>query len=273
MFKYRRILLPISLAALLALNASCTTMPLTGRSQLTLMPQSTMLSMSTRQYQEFLNQTDVVTGTEEAQMVQRVGERLQRAAEYYMRSEGMEKQLQNYEWSFNLVKNDALNAWAMPGGKVVVYSGLLDVAQDDAGLAVVLGHEIAHALARHGNERMSQALLVQLGGITLSKAINQKPEETQRLWMAAFGLGAQYGLLYPYSRTHETEADEMGLMIMSLAGYDPHKAVDFWTRMMDKKDQPAPPEFLSTHPADRNRIENIRRTIPKVMPYQGMANQ
>ncbi|MFO7820572.1 MAG: M48 family metallopeptidase [Lentisphaeria bacterium] len=266
-----RVLLFASGVGLLFSAASCTTMPLTGRSQLTLVPQSTMNSMSSQQYQEFLNEAEVITGTKEAEMVQRVGKRLQRAAEYHLQSKSMAEQINEYDWEFNLIKDDSLNAWAMPGGKVVVYSGLLPVAEDDKGLAVVVGHEIAHALARHGNERMSQALAFQLGGMALSTAISKEPEETQRLWMAAFGLGAQYGVLYPFSRTHETEADRIGLMLMSLAGYDPHAALAFWERMMEKKDQPSPPEFLSTHPADDSRISNLRRAIPAVMPYQGMA--
>lgn len=269
----RLITLPASFVCLALLAASCATVPLTGRRQLSFVPDSQMLSMSTEQYGAFLSEADVVTGTDESRMVQRVGRRIQRAAEIYMRDNGMGDRLESYEWEFNLIKDDSLNAWAMPGGKVVVYSGLMPVAEDDAGLAVVMGHEVAHALARHGNERMSQGLLVQFGSAALSAAIKEQPAQTQKLWMAAFGLGAQYGVLYPYSRTHENEADRIGLMLMSMAGYDPHAAIDFWKRMTDQKEGAAPPEFLSTHPADDTRIENIRRTIPEVLPYKGMAVQ
>jgi predicted Zn-dependent protease len=155
----------------------------------------------------------------------------------------------------------------MPGGKVVVYTGLLPVAQDEAGLAVVMGHEIAHAVANHGAERMSQGLLAQMGGVALAVAVKDKPQQTQQLWMTAFGLGANLGVMLPYSRLHESEADHLGLIFMAMAGYDPHRALDFWQRMAQSKDGQAPPEFLSTHPSSQSRIDNIREMLPEALDY------
>jgi predicted Zn-dependent protease len=179
----------------------------------------------------------------------------------------MVDKLKDYEWEFNLVESEEVNAWCMPGGKVVFYTGILPVTQDENGLAVVMGHEIAHAVAQHGNERMSQMLVAQLGGMALSKALEEKPEQTQQLWMAAFGLGAQFGFLLRYSRLHESEADHLGLIFMSMAGYDPKGAVEFWQRMSEKKGGQAPPEFLSTHPSDEKRIKNLQALVPEAMQY------
>jgi predicted Zn-dependent protease len=170
-----------------------------------------------------------------------------------------------YEWEFNLIESKQVNAWAMPGGKVVVYTGILPVASDEKGLAVIMGHEIAQVVADHGNERMSQGLIFQFGGMALSTALSKKPQQTQKLWMQVYGAGAQYGVMLPYSRLHESEADHLGLVFMAMAGYDPNSAVGFWKRMAKKKSGQAPPEFLSTHPSDERRIQNIRNLIPQAM--------
>jgi len=246
---------------------ACSTVPITGRQQLNLLPNQTMLSMSLSQYDQFLKENQVIENEPEARMVKRVGARIQKAVEQYFAQNNMSQELSNYAWEFNLVKNDAVNAWCMPGGKVVVYTGILPITKDEAGLAVVMGHEIAHAVAKHGNERMSQGLLAQMGGVALSTALETQPQATQQLWMAAYGLGAQYGLMLPYSRLHENEADHLGLIFMAMAGYDPHAAVDFWRRMAAQKEGAAPPEFLSTHPADKNRIQNIQSLMPDAMIY------
>ena len=155
----------------------------------------------------------------------------------------------------------------MPGGKVAVYTGILPIAKNETGIAVVMGHEISHAVAKHGDERMSQGLVTQMGGMLLAEALSQKPEETVNLFMTAYGLGTQVGVLLPYSRLHESEADRLGLIFMAMAGYDPHEAVDFWQRMSQAKQGASPPEFLSTHPADATRIRNIRQLIPEAMTY------
>jgi predicted Zn-dependent protease len=247
---------------------SCTTVPITGRKQLSLISDSSMLSMSFQQYNEFLESNKLSSNPAQIEMVKRVGERLKKAVERYFIEHSMPHELKNYTWDFNLVENSEENAWCMPGGKVVVYTGILPIVRDDAGLAVVMGHEIGHAVAKHGNERMSHALAVQMGGIALSTALTQQPAATQNLWMKAFGVGSQYGFMLPYSRLQENEADHLGLIFMAMAGYDPHAAIGFWERMSQKKSGGVP-EFLSTHPADEKRIQNIRRLIPEAMRYYG----
>jgi predicted Zn-dependent protease len=247
--------------------ACCATVPITGRRQLDIIPDGEMMAMSYQQYGEFLQANKVSADAEKTAMVKRVGVRIQGAVEQYFANQGMSNQLRDYQWEFNLIESEEVNAWAMPGGKVVVYSGLLPVAKTEAGLAVVMGHEIAHAVAKHGDERMSQALLTQLGGVALSEALKEKPEKTQQLWLSVYGVGAQVGVLLPYSRTQESEADHLGLIFMAMAGYDPNEAIVFWERMSAQKSGGAPPEFLSTHPSDSTRINNMRKLIPEAMKY------
>ncbi|OGW36731.1 MAG: peptidase M48 [Nitrospirae bacterium GWD2_57_9] len=247
------------------LLTACSTVPITGRSQLNIIPGSSMLAMSLQQYDQFLKEHKVSTNQEQTRLVKRVGTKVQQAVEQYFANSGLSEHLSGYKWEFNLVEDKQVNAWCMPGGKVVVYTGILPIARTEAGLAVVMGHEIAHAIAEHGNERMSQGLLAQLGGVALSTAISTKPAATQQLWMTVYGVGAQYGAILPYGRLQESEADHLGLIFMAMAGYDPHEAVPFWERMSVQKGGKAPPEFLSTHPSDATRIENIKRLIPEVM--------
>ena len=256
-----------TLCIVCCLAAACATVPITGRRQMSLIPADTILSMSYQQYDAFLAEHEPVRDTEEAALVRKVGRDIADAVETYMRQNGMKEQLQQYDWEFQLVEDDAVNAWCMPGGKVVVYSGILPVARGKHGLAVVMGHEIAHAVANHGNERMSQGMLAQMGGIALSEALKTHPATTRQLWMTAYGVGTQVGLMLPYSRLHEKEADRLGLIFMAMAGYDPRVAENFWTRMAEQKEGGAPPEFLSTHPADDTRMANIRRMIPEAMQY------
>ncbi|MFZ2634392.1 MAG: M48 family metallopeptidase [Desulfosalsimonadaceae bacterium] len=246
---------------------ACTTVPLSGRQQINLIPQNTMMATSLQQYNQFLKENKVSRNKEQTAQVKRVGSRIRHAVELYFKQNNMSGQLAGYAWDFNLVESKDINAWCMPGGKVVVYTGILPLTQNDDGLAVVMGHEIAHAVANHGNERVSQGLLAQMGGMALSTAIQTKPEATQQLWMAAFGLGAQYGLMLPYSRLHENEADRLGLIFMAMAGYDPGAAVGFWQRMSAKAGGQAPPEFLSTHPSSATRIRNIQSLLPEAMKY------
>ncbi len=246
---------------------ACSTVPITGRHQLNLLPQETMLAMSLSEYDQFLKENQLSNNPVQTRMVKRVGSRIQKAVEQFFAQNDMSDKLSDYTWEFNLVENNEINAWCMPGGKVVVYTGILPLTKDEAGLAVVMGHEIAHAVAQHGNERMSQGLIAQMGGIALSTAIETKPAATQQIWMAVYGLGAQYGLMLPYSRLHENEADHLGLIFISMAGYDPNAAVDFWQRMAAQKKGQTPPEFLSTHPSDKNRIQNIQSRIPEAMGY------
>jgi len=246
---------------------SCSTVPITGRSQLNLIPDSTMNSMSFQQYGEFLKTNKISNNKKQTQMVKRAGNNIQKAVEKFFAGKGMSSELEGYKWEFNLIESSDVNAWCMPGGKVVVYTGILPIAGDETGLAVVMGHEIAHAVAEHGNERMSQGLVAQMGGMALSTALSEQPEQTQQLWMTAFGAGAQYGVLLPYGRTQEAEADRLGLIFMAMAGYDPNQAVGFWQRMAQEKGGKAPPEFLSTHPSDETRIRKIKEAIPEAMTY------
>ena len=252
---------------LAVLFASCSSVPLTGRRQLNLIPSSTMLSMSATEYGDFLKSNKISSDKINTDMVTAVGHRVQSAVEKYMAQNNLSDRLNGYKWEFNLVESDQVNAWCMPGGKVVVYTGILPVTKDENGLAVVLGHEIAHAIAEHGGERMTQGLLAQLGGVALSEALKQKPEQTKALWMTAFGVGVQYGALLPFSRTQESEADHLGLIFMSMAGYDPNNALAFWTRMAQQSAGKAPPEFLSTHPSDQTRISQIKDELPEAMKY------
>lgn len=256
-----------AIIAALFILYSCQTVPVTGRQQISLVPSSTILPMSFNSYTDFLSKHKVIENAPQAQSVKRVGARIQYAVERYMSERKMSDKLSGYQWEFKLVEDKEINAWCMPGGKVVVYTGILQVTGDETGLAVVMGHEIGHAIANHGGERMSQELLAQMGGMALSEAISSRPQETQQLFMGAYGLGSQVGVLLPYNRIQESEADHLGLIFMAMAGYDPRSAVDFWQRMAAKKQGTAPPEFLSTHPADTTRIKGIERLIPEAMTY------
>ncbi len=268
-----QVVFAVLIASILLFVSSCSTVPVTGRSQLNLIPASTMLSMSAQEYGTFLKENPPSADKKNTELVKRVGQRIQNAVEQYFAEKNMSGQLEGYKWEFNLVESKEVNAWCMPGGKVVVYSGILPVTKDENGLAVVLGHEISHAIAEHGNERMSQGLITQLGGVALAEAVKNKPAETQQLWMTAFGVGAQVGVLLPYSRLHENEADHLGLIFMAMAGYDPNLAVDFWQRMATMSAGQKPPEFLSTHPSDETRIAKIKSEIPEAMKYYKPAPQ
>ncbi len=257
----------IVLCSLLLLQISCSEVGITGRKQFNIVPNSYINSMSFQAYDEFLSQNKLSNNTEQTQMVKRVGVRIQNAVERYCRENSCREDIDGYEWEFNLVEDPNVNAWCMPGGKVVIYTGILPITQGEAGLAVVMGHEIAHAFAKHGSERMSQGLLVDFGGMALSKAMETKPEQTKNLFMLSYGVGTQLGVLLPYSRLHESEADRLGLIFMAMAGYNPEEAVTFWQRMSAQKQGAQPPEFLSTHPADDTRIRNLRSLIPEAMQY------
>lgn len=245
---------------------SCSSVPISGRSQLNLIPESELVSMSLTSYSDFLKEHKISSNKQQTDQVKNVGNSIKKAVESYMSQNGLSNRIAGYQWEFNLVEEDVPNAWCMPGGKVVVYSGILPITKSEAGLAVVMGHEIAHAIARHGNERMSQALLIQTGGIALSAALQEKPQQTQQLFLAAYGIGTEVGISLPYSRSHETEADKLGLIFMAMAGYNPAEAVEFWKRMQNVGGQ-KPPEFLSTHPSDQTRIENLQKFIPEAMKY------
>ncbi len=254
------------LGAGLIVSSGCFKNPITGRTSLNLVDDGTINSLSNQQYTTFLSEHKPVTGTKDAQMVQQVGRKIAAAINTYFQQKGQSSLLSGYNWEFNLVNAPEANAWCMPGGKVVVYSGILPLTQTEAGLAVVMGHEIAHAIAKHGNERMSQGLVQQLGGVALSVAVANKPAETRAIYNSAYGVVSNVGAILPFSRKHEQEADEMGLIFMSIAGYNPNEAVAFWQRMANQSKN-KPPELLSTHPSDNSRIANIKAYLPKALSY------
>lgn len=236
-----------------------------GRNTLNLVDDETVLSLSTQQYAAFIAENPPVTGTPEADMVQRVGAGVTAGVQQYLSDIGKADLISNYQWEFNLVNNPEVNAWCLPGGKIVVYSGILALANTDAELAVVVGHEIAHAVLKHGNERMSQQLLAQYGGVALSALLSSKPQETQQLFNTAFGIGSTLEIM-AFSRKQESEADEAGLYYMAYGNYDPNAAVTFWEKMQQQGNS-GTPVFLSTHPSDEQRIEDIKSHLPKAMEY------
>ncbi len=261
-FKFIGIIIFLSLLAW-----ACSTVPLTGRKQLHMIPSGQMLALSNQEYDQFLRDHKISSDENSTQMVKRVGKRIQQAVTKYLVDHNRADLLQGYDWEFNLVEDKQANAWCMPGGKVVVYTGILPITKDETGLAVVMGHEIAHAIAEHGGERMSQELIRQLGGTALSVALQEKPEKTKSLWLTAYGIGTQVGAILPYSRLHESEADHLGLIFMSMAGYNPQAAVDFWERMKTMAGAPPVPEFLSTHPSHETRIRQLKEWLPEAMKY------
>ncbi|MBI3138594.1 MAG: M48 family metallopeptidase [Sphingobacteriales bacterium] len=252
-------LLPVFLVA-----SSCKTVPVTGRKQLNLVPNSLITNLSFSAYDSVLKISPTLGSYDErAQMVTRVGSKIQLAVETYMQQNNMSKELKNFKWEFNTINENIVNAWCMPGGKVVVYTGLLPVTQNETALAVVMGHEIAHAIARHGNERMSESLLINLGGLVLEEALKNKKQETQFLFLGLYMVGSNLALALPNSRMQESEADKLGLIFMSMAGYNPEEAVPFWQRMASVTKNKTP-EFLSTHPSDETRIKKLSALVPEI---------
>jgi predicted Zn-dependent protease len=257
-------------ASVIAMSAlaACTTNPITGRSSLQLANDSEIATMAATEYQTTLKGAKVITGTADAKRVQTVGNRIKIAAEKYYASIGRSADLANYKWEFNLLQDNQMNAWCMPGGKVAVYTGILPITKDDTGLAVVLGHEISHALAGHGNERISQAMVAQgLGQIAGSALSNG---QASSIFQQVYPIGSQVALL-KYGRKQESEADKMGLILMAMAGYNPQQAVPFWQRMQASASGSGMPEFLSTHPNSATRIADLQANMPEAMKYYQAA--
>lgn len=248
------------------LLVACSTVTLTNRKQVIAIPSSEMVSLGAQNYQEVLSQSKLSTNASYKQSVERVGKRISAAVESYLKGIGRAELTNGYQWEYNVLQSDQLNAWCMPGGKIAFYEGIMPVCQDDNGIAVVMSHEIAHAVAKHSDERLTQQMAIQFGGMALSQALSEKKAETQQLAMLAFGVGTQVGVILPYSRSHESEADELGLYFMSMAGYDPREAPVFWERMMAKGSS-GTPEFLSTHPDPQNRINRLNQIMPKALEY------
>lgn len=252
------------LLLLSSLLVSCHTVPLTGRKNLTILPESMMQSMALNQYSSFLKENPPVNNSSEAAMVKRVGARIEKAVSDYCHEKHLKGSLVGYTWNFNLIDSKELNAWCMPGCRVVVYSGLLPITKNEAGLAAVMGHEISHALARHGSERMTQNLIAAGIGIGGDIATSKNPKVND-IFNQSFGIGSTLGLL-AFSRQQENEADRMGMIFMAMAGYDPHEAIELWKRMA-KYSGPKPPELLSTHPSDETRIIKLNKVLKEAMHY------
>lgn len=256
---------PILFIAMSLLFSGCGSVPVTGRKQLNLVSNQEVLSLSLQQYQQFIKSAPISTDKKNTALVQKVGRNIANAVETYLKNNGYADELASYAWEFNLVKSADVNAFCMPGGKIVVYEGILPYTQDETGLAVVLGHEVAHAVAKHANERMSQQMMTEYGTAAIGTALGGTSTGVQQAAAAAIGLGSQYGILLPYSRKQELEADKLGLIFMAMAGYNPSQAAAFWTRMSQQGS--STPEFMSTHPSDNTRIQQIEKDLPEAMKY------
>jgi len=252
-----------SLFTILTVIMGCATNPLTGKSTLALVDNSSIFPSAFQQYDAFLKENKVVTGTANAKLVEKVGINIKLAAEKWLNAIGKPQYLKDYQWEYKLVEDPAVNAWCMPGGKIVVYTGILPVTKDEAGLATVMGHEVAHALLNHGQQRMSAGMLQQVGVIGVGVATGGKSEETQAIAMTAYGAGSQMFGMLPFSRSHESEADKIGLILMAIAGYNPEASVPFWQRMGEASGGQEPAEFMSTHPSHNTRVSNLTKWIPE----------
>lgn len=247
----------------IALLAACATNPFTGAKTMALVSDSSLFPSSFQQYESFVKEHKVVTGTKDAQRIENVGAKIKVAAEKWLSANGYKGYLDGYRWEYKLIDSKEANAWCMPGGKIVFYTGILPICQTDTGIAVVMGHEVAHALANHGQQRMSAGMLQELGAEALNAATSQKTAETQQLFQMAYGGGSQVLGMLPFSRKHESEADKIGLTLMAIAGYDPSEAVAFWSRMAGGATEGEQSDFLSTHPSNQTRIAELKRLIPE----------
>jgi len=245
----------------------CATVPVTGRRQVSLVSSAEINQMAADQYRQVLRESKLATDQEQVAMIKRVGNNIKKAVEQYMASKGASAELAGFNWEFNLIEDDqTVNAWCMPGGKVAFYTAIMPICKDELGVAVVMGHEVAHAIANHGRERMSQGLIAEFGLGTLSAAMGQNPTATQNIFMQAVGVGTNVGML-KFSRSHESEADHIGLIFMAMAGYNPEEAPKFWERMTALSGGQQPPEFLSTHPSHDTRIQDLNGWMPEAMGY------
>ena len=240
---------------------ACATNPFTGKKTMALVPNSQLFPTAFAQYNQFLSENKVVTGTKDAEMITRVGQRIAVAAERWLNANGHHGYLKDYKWEYNLVNDKTVNAWCMPGGKIVFYTGILPVAENETGVAAIMGHEVAHALANHGQQRMSAAYIQ--AGVAIAGNIAIKDEKDRNAFNQYYGVGSQVGVMLPFSRSHETEADKIGVYLMAIAGYNPEEASKLWERMKTKSSGQAPPEILSTHPSNESRIANLKALAPK----------
>lgn len=251
------------LTATLLLLAGCGFVPVTGRRQVLLVSDQEVLNSSLTQYNDYMKSAPKSKSTQQSAMVTRVGKKIAAATEQYLKQNGLANEVKNFAWEFNLVKDEQVNAFCMPGGKIIVYEGLMKLVLSDDELAVVIGHEVAHAVAKHSNERMSQQMLAQYGAQILNQSLAQKGTAIQTIANQVYGVGAQYGVMLPFSRKHESEADYMGLIFMRMAGYNPDVAVNFWQKMSAGGSAKVP-EIMSTHPSDARRISDIQKALPEI---------
>lgn len=246
---------------------NCSRVPITGRQQITWIPSGELLEMSYQSYNQVLNETRLSDDRKSTKMVEEVGRDISNAVQRYMKSINMSQALKDYQWQFTLLESEEKNAWALPGGKVAFYEGILPICKDRNGVAVVMGHEVAHAIAEHGNERLTHGLIQQGLGTALNVALRNEPQQTQQLAMAAYGIGSTVFGVLPFSRLHESEADRLGLVFMAMAGYDPREAPELWKRMAADSQGGQPPQFLSTHPSHETRIQNLQEWMPEALQY------
>lgn len=259
----KKILFAVLAAVLLT---ACSSVMITGRKQLLLVSDAELLAMSLQSYQQFIDSVPASKDLKNKALVKKVGVKIATAVEDYMKANGMEADLVNYQWDFSLVQDTTVNAFCMPGGKVVFFEGILPMTKTEAGMAVVMGHEIAHAVAKHSNERLTQQMLLQYGAAITDALVANKSEVTRAGINTLYGIGAQVGVLLPYSRKQEYEADRLGMILMAMAGYDPAEALSFWERMT-ASGSGSVMEFMSTHPSDQKRIANIKVVMPEAQGF------
>lgn len=251
----------LSILGIVAIVVSCATNPFTGKKTMAFVSNDQLFPSSFAQYNQVLNESKVITGTKDAEMITRVGQRIAVAAERWLNANGKTGYLNDYKWEYNLIQEDVVNAWCMPGGKIAFYTGILPVAQNETAIAVIMGHEVAHALANHGQQRMSAGMLQQ--GLAVAGNIAIKDEKSRNAFNQYYGIGSQVGVMLPFSRSHETEADRIGLYLTAIAGYNPDEGAELWKRMAQASGGQAPPEILSTHPANQTRINNLTALSPQ----------
>lgn len=249
----------------------CSTVPITNRKRVNIVSDEEILPASFVQYEEFLKENTVSADANKTAEIREVGRKISRSVDEFMRANGMVKEADSYRWEFNLIVDKMVNAWCMPGGKVVFYEGILPLCANTDGIAAVMGHEVAHAFAKHGQERMTSAYGQQLGGMAVAIGASGESSESQILWNTIYGVGSQVGML-AYSRLHENEADNLGMVFMIMAGYNPEEAVNVWIRMSERADKSSPPEFLSTQPSNETRIQNLKAYLPEAKEHANRIN-
>ncbi|MBF8149681.1 M48 family metallopeptidase [Winogradskyella sp. F6397] len=240
---------------------SCATNPFTGKKTMAFVSNDQLFPSAFAQYNQVMSESKVITGTADSEMIKRVGQRISVAAERWLNANGHQGYLEDYKWEYNLIESEQVNAWCMPGGKIAFYTGILPVAENETAIAAIMGHEVVHALANHGQQRMSAAY-VQQGLAVVGNVALANDEQSLGIFNQSFGIASNVAGILPFSRAHETEADKVGLIIMAIAGYNPDEAPELWKRMNAASGGQAPPEFLSSHPANETRIKNLQELAP-----------